>query len=96
VREICWEHLTQEQIKAIGCSFQRFDEMMLFVEEMLCNHPECFHRIDGTKLSVCFTNDFCGESFADIPALRMFFYYDQNCIYIVAVDAGPEYDKEIS
>lgn len=96
MRQIRWEHVTDEQIKAIGCGFKRFDDMMLFIEEALCNHPECFHVIDGTKLSVCFTNDFCGESFADIPALRMFFYYDQHYIYIVAVDAGPEYDKEIS
>ena len=96
MRQIRWEHITEEQIRAIGCGFQRFDEMMLVLEEVLCKHPEYFHVIDGTKLSVCFTNDFCGESFADIPALRMFFYYDQYNIYITAVDVGPEYDKEIS
>lgn len=96
MRGIVWEHVTTEQIKAIGCGFQRFDDMMLYIEETLCNHPECFHVIPGTKLSVCFTNDFCGETFDDIPALRLFFYYDQHNVNIVAVDVGPEYDKEIS
>ena len=96
MRTICWEHVTQEQITAIGCGFQRFDEMMLYVEGMLCEHPQLFPVIEGTKLSVCFTNDFCGESFPDIPSLRLFFYYDQDLIYLVAIDAGPEYDKEIS
>lgn len=96
MREIRWEHVTQEQIKAIGCGFRRFEEMMLYIEDVLCNHPECFHVIDGTKLSVCLTNDFVGESFSDTPSLRMFFYYDQHSINIVSVDTGPEYDKEIS
>lgn len=95
MREIRWEHVTQEQIAAIGCDFKRFDEMMLYVEETLCNYPQFFPIIEKTKLSVCFTNDFCEESFPDIPTLRIFFYYDQHSIYIVAVDAGPEYDKEI-
>lgn len=70
--------------------------MMLYLEEMLCVSPQFFPVIEGTRLSVCFTNDFCGESFPDIPSLRIFFYYDQHCIHIVAVDVGPEYDKEIS
>lgn len=96
MRTIRWEHISQDQIEAIGCSFQRFDEMMIFVGEILCSEPEYFPVIDKTKLSICFTNDFCGESFPDIPALRMFFYYDQDYIFLVAIDAGPEYDKEIS
>ncbi|MGA3045550.1 MAG: hypothetical protein ABSD67_02950 [Terracidiphilus sp.] len=96
MRTIRWEHVTQEQIAAIGCGFKRFDDMFLYLEVALCTHPHVFERIEGTKLSVCFTNDFCGESFPDIPHLRIFFYYDQNYIYIVAIDAGPEYDKEIS
>jgi hypothetical protein len=96
VRTIRWEHVTEEQIKTIGCSFKRFDEMMRFMEGTLCEYPQFCSVIEGTKLSVCFTNDFCGESFPDIPHLRMFFYYDQHYIYIVAIDAGPEYDKEIS
>jgi hypothetical protein len=96
VRTIRWEHVTEEQIKAIGCGFKRFDEMMLYIEGTLCEYPQVFPTIEGTKLSVCFTNDFCGESFPDIPALRIFFYYDQHCIYVVAIDVGPEYDKEIS
>ena len=96
MRTIRWEHVTLEQIEAIGCGFERFDDMMLFVEEMLCTYPHFFPVIKKTKLSVCFTNDFCGEFFPDIPALRMFFYYDQHYVYMVAIDAGPEYDKEIS
>lgn len=96
MRTIRWEHITQEQIKSIGCGFKRFDEMMLYVEMMLCEHPELFSVIDGTKVSVCFTNDFCGELFPDIPRLRLFFYYDQHYIYIITIDVGPEYDKEIS
>ena len=96
MRTIRWQHARRVFVGAIGCGFERFDEMMLFVEEALCTYPEFFHVIDPTKLSVGFTNDFCGESFPDIPALRMFFYYDQDCIYMVAIDAGTEYDKEIS
>jgi hypothetical protein len=96
VRTIRWEHVTHEQIKAIGCGFEKFDDMMPYIEGTLCEHPEFFAVIEGTKLRVCFTNDFCGESFPDIPTLRLFFYYDQHYIYIVAVDVGLEYDKEIS
>ena len=96
MRSVRWEHVTQEQIKAIGCGFQRFDEMFQFVEDQLCKFPQLFSVIEGTKLSVCFTNDFCGETFPDIPALSVFFYYDQDFIYVVAIDPGPEYDKEIS
>ena len=96
MRSIRWEHVTEEQIAAIGCGFKSFDEMFSYVESALCEHPQFFPVIEGTKLSVCFTNDFCGESFPDIPALRIFFYFDQHYIHIVAIDAGPEYDKEIS
>ena len=96
MRTIRWEHVTFEQIEAIGCSFERFDDMMIFIEETLCAQADFFPVIEQTKLSVCFTNDFLGESFPDIPALRMFFYYDQYYVYMVAIDAGPEYDKEIS
>jgi hypothetical protein len=96
MRTIRWEHVTDEQIAAIGCGFKRFDEMMEFASNTLCEHPEIFPSIPGTKLRMCQTNDFCGVSFPDVPPLTLFFYFDQWYIHIVAIDAGTEYDKEIS
>jgi hypothetical protein len=45
-----------------------------------------FPVIPGTRLSICKTNEFAGASFPDIPSLALYFHYDDEHVFLVAVD----------
>jgi len=86
MREIRLEHEVSEQLSKIGISYRRFDEVMEFVLSVLVHHPEAFPIIEGTRLSICLTNEFVGNSFPDIPPLGIYFYYDSQTVKIVSVE----------
>jgi hypothetical protein len=86
MREIRSEHEVTEQLAKIGISYRRFDEVMDYVQDILCSHPEAFPVIHGTRISICLTNEFVGNSFPDIPALSIYFHYDAQTVKILSVE----------
>lgn len=87
-RTIRHEHGAEEQFQQLGVGYERYDNMMLAIEETLTSHPEAFPVIQGTKLSICKTNEFVGAEFSEIPSLVIFFHYDDQHIYIIAVESN--------
>jgi hypothetical protein len=45
-----------------------------------------FPVIPGTRLSICKTNEFAGTSFSDIPSLALYFHYDDEHVFLIAVE----------
>jgi hypothetical protein len=45
-----------------------------------------FPVIPGTSLSICKTNEFAGASFPDVPSLALYFHYDAEHVYLIAVE----------
>jgi hypothetical protein len=56
------------------------------LDVVLSAHPEMFPVIPGTRLSICKTNEFAGASFPDIPSLALYFHYDDEHVFLIAVD----------
>jgi hypothetical protein len=88
LRTIRWESLTDEQIESFGVGFSRFDELLTVVTETLCAHPEMFPVLPGTRIRLCKTNEFAGNSFADIPSLAFYFHYDDVFVYVISVEVN--------
>jgi hypothetical protein len=86
MRTIRNEPGVEDQIRNLGIRYERFDELMETVCETLCAHPDTFPVLAGTRLSLCRTNEFAGISFADIPRLSIYFHYDADMVYILAVE----------
>jgi hypothetical protein len=85
-RTIRHEHGVDEQIDALGITFKRYDSMMEFVSNVMCEHPEAFPVIAKTKISICKTNEFVGGSFNDVPSLAIYFHYDEHEVRIVSIE----------
>ena len=86
MRSVQLEGEAGKQLKAIGVSFEDFDELMYFIEETLCKMPEMFPVIPGTKLSICLTNEFVGSQYPHVPALALYFYYDYDTVRVIAIE----------
>lgn len=85
-RSIFYEHLVADQLKVLGVEFSRFDELMRIVEETLCNHPEMFPVLRGTKISLCKTNEFAGNQFQGVPSLAIYFRFDIESVYVLSIE----------
>jgi hypothetical protein len=70
-RSLIHEHGADEQIRALGIGFERYDDLMLSIELALLRYPEMFPTIPKTRLSICKTNEFVGGQFSEIPSLAM-------------------------
>lgn len=88
LRTIRWEAVTDEQIKGFGIGYSRFDELLTVVTETLCAHPEMFPLLPGTRISLCKTNEFAGNSFVDIPSLAFYFHYDDEVVSVVSIEVN--------
>ncbi len=86
LRCIRTEHGVDDLISNLGIGFRRYDELMEIVNEMLCRHPEMFPILKGTRISLCKTNEFVGNSFLDVPSLAIYFHYDDDNVYIISVE----------
>jgi len=86
IRAIRHEHGVDDQLEALGIGFRRYDELMEFINETLAQYPEVFRVIPGTKISICKTNEFVGNSFPDIPALVFYFHYDNSTVTLISVE----------
>jgi hypothetical protein len=86
LRTIRHEHAVDEQIQTLKIEFERYDKMMEFVGDVLCEHPEAFPVIAGTRISICKTNEFVGGSFSDIPSLAIYFHYDDREVQIISIE----------
>jgi hypothetical protein len=91
VRAIRLESDAEAQLQKLKVDYARFDDLMVqFVENVLCTHPETFPAIPGTLLRVCFTNEFGDITFPDLPSLALYFHFDDQCVYIVAIDRNEQ------
>jgi hypothetical protein len=86
MRTIRTEHGVDETIRKLGIEHVRFDDLMASIETVLCGYPETFPVIPGTALSWCRTNEFVGVSFNGIPALSMYFHFDDNYVYLLTIE----------
>ena len=87
-RELRLEPEVQGQLKHIGLSYRRFDELMEFAYDFLAKHPDAFPVVTRTRISLCLTNEFVGNSFPDIPALAIYFHYDERTVNILSIEAS--------
>ena len=90
IRAIIHEWGVAEQLSDLDISYRRYDELMEYIEEVLASHPEAFSVIAGTKISLCKTNEFVGNSFGDIPSLAIYFHYDESTVRIIFVETNDQ------
>jgi hypothetical protein len=85
-RAIRYEPCVDDQLKELGLTHQRLDEIIGIASDLLCQHPEMFPVIVGTKLSFCRTNEFVGIVFPNIPSLAIYFRYDRHTVSIISIE----------
>jgi hypothetical protein len=88
LRSIRQEPGVEEQLKALGIGYERFDDLMGYVSEVLSQHPEMFPVIVGTRISICRTNEFAGGSFRDIPSLAIYYHFDEQMVQIISIESS--------
>jgi hypothetical protein len=86
LREVVWGSEVSDQFERLKLDYSRFDHVMDAVYDILCQNPEMFPTIPGTKLSLLHLNDFVGIRFSGIPNLAMYFHYDDDRVYIVSAE----------
>ena len=87
-RSIRYETAAQEQISKLAISYERWDEVLQGVEEMLSMHPEKFPLLPGTKIRLCRTNEFFNMSFDGIPSMALYFHFDDEKVHILWIEAS--------
>jgi hypothetical protein len=81
LRTIRQEPKFDDQIKTLGISHSRLDEVLDGVCFALARHPESFENVKGTNLSILKTAVYPGA-----PSLRIFFTYDECEVHLLAVE----------
>ncbi|MFY9727835.1 MAG: hypothetical protein WAJ87_20235 [Bryobacteraceae bacterium] len=86
LREIVEEVSFGEQLKALGVTYQRLDDVLEGVMFALCHSPDSFEKIPGTKLRAVKTGMYPGA-----PSLRIYFYEGENTdIHLLSVELCEE------
>jgi hypothetical protein len=77
------ESLFNEQLKALGVSHYRLDDVLQGITEALCYTPESFEAVPGTKLRA-----FKTAVYPNCPSLRIFFYVsaDDQQIHLLCIE----------
>ncbi len=86
MREVRWDAAVHVQFELLKIDYSRLDEVMDAVYDTLCQNPEMFPTIPGTKLRLLHLNEFVGIRFAGVPNLAMYFHYDDQRVYIVGAE----------
>jgi len=89
MRDIREEDEYKDAIKSLRISYQRLDEALLGISEVLCTHPEKFPSLRGYRLHRVRLSAFPG-----IPELSIYFTYDDDCVYLMDAQLQSEEERE--
>lgn len=81
LRTIRQEPKFDEEIKALGISCQRLDEILEAIGFALARAPEVFPQVPGTRVSILKTAVYPGA-----PSLRVFFTYNDEEVHLLMVE----------
>ena len=82
IREIVEQERLQEILLHIGVSAAKLDDVTLGLTNTICKHPERFNREPHTGWSRIVLKSFP----PDIPATAIWFTFDEDHVYIEAVE----------
>jgi hypothetical protein len=83
-REVRWEPLFCEQIKALAIDSKKLDHALSYLDYCISSSPETFPRIPGTPFSRAVLHIY--EEDPQLPPLRIFFTYDAIHVKLICIE----------
>jgi hypothetical protein len=86
IRNIVEQAALKAELTRCGVAARKLDKITLGLADTICLSPEIFQREEDTGWSCILTRNYPG-----IPSIRIWFTFDDDNVYIEAVDLLSEY-----